>query len=159
MLLAKEDDPFIQEMLGGKATALTISRAAMQMASRKVAKAAIAGTLAGNDLDGLKKMLAELRAMESEELKLLKERGDLLPRQTVIEILSACVGLLTRGLDVLVNTIVMEVLLWFAREAFREASQEEKSRIVREFVLKTCNEVRKLSAGGVEKLIEERKEA
>src|SRR6185369_508442 len=51
--LARADDPFILAMMSGDADALTINRAAMQMASRRVALGAVSGTLGANDLDGL----------------------------------------------------------------------------------------------------------
>jgi len=153
--LARADDPFILAMMSGDADALTINRAAMQMASRRVALGAVSGTLGANDLDGLKKTLQELRAAEAGYIELEKSKAKLVDEATVLEIVGACCARLVRCVTVLENSMATEVNLWTADPAFRDAPTEERTRIVREFVKRTCRAVRQLEAAEVRKMVAE----
>jgi len=146
-------DPFIQAMQSGNASALTISRAAMQIASRRVATAATAGTLGANDLDDLKKTLQELRQAESGYIELEQTRGQLIARDKVKQLVGGCCTRLVQALDVLIAGITTEVDLWIADQAFRDLPTDERHRRVREYVDRVCREVRQQEADGVASLI------
>ena len=150
--LASDTDDFIVDMMGGKATALTITRAAMQMASRRVARAAVAGTMSANDLDGLKKTLAELRAAESGYVELEREKRGLIPRSELLEIISSFAARIVRVCGILENTIGLQVCAWTGDPAFLALPADQRARLAREWASKQCADVRNAEADEVEKL-------
>lgn len=153
--IAKQDDPFIVSMLSGVASAVEISRMAMQLASRRVANAAIAGTLGPNDLDGLKKTLEELRKTEVSHIELEKMKGGLIDAEDVEALLAYCASRLVRCCLTLENSIATEFSVWLGDPKTREMDEAELSRMVRDFVAKTCTEVRRLESQSAAALIRE----
>lgn len=156
--LASADDPFILAMMSGQADALTISRASMQMASRLVAKAAVAGTLGAMDLDGLKKTLTELRGAEAGYIEIEKSKRNLIERSEVDEIVGCCVGRLVKCLSVVENSIATEVDLWIADPKMQAMGSDDRKRIAREYVARVCFAVRKQEADDVRALIDTKPE-
>lgn len=148
------DNPFILLMTSGDASAIEISRAAVQLASRQVAQSAVLGTLGIQDLDGLKKSLGELRQAETDYIALEKERRSLIAREEVLGIVGACCSRLVRALSLLENTIATEFSIWLADPAIREMKSDDRARQVRAFVTKTCRQVRLQEADGIDKLID-----
>ena len=153
--LADKNDPFIRDMLSGKASPLTITRAAAQMASRRVAKGAIDGTLGVNDLDGLKKSLQELRAAEADYVELEKKRRELVEASEVEEIVGTCCARLVRAVSLLEASFATEVNVWVGDEGFRSATTDERTRRVRAFVARQCRAVREQEAKGARALMAE----
>jgi len=153
--LADKNDPHIRALLGGDASPLTITRAAMQMASRRVAESAMAGTLGVGDLDGLKKTLQELRAAESDYDAMQIARGELVTITEVESVVGQCCSRLVRCLSVLENSIVTEIELWLADEKFRALPVDERKQRVRAFIARTCHQVREQEAKGVRGLMAE----
>lgn len=151
--LASENDPFIVDMMSGKADALTITRAAMQMASRRVAKAAVSGTLGANDLDGLKKTLQELRVAEAGYIELGKAKADLIDAETMLSLVGELASRLVRCLNVVENAVSTEVEVWLGDAKFREGTADERARAVREFFSRTCKSVRGLESEDLRKTI------
>ena len=153
--LATDDDEFIQILRSGKATALEISRATMQLASRRVARAATSGTIGLSELDDLKKSLQELRQAEADYIALEELNGQLIDRGVVREIVGTCATRLVQMLGVVENALAVEVCLWFTSEKFAALSTEERQRAIREFVAGICSEVRRQEADGVDAIIDE----
>jgi hypothetical protein len=151
--LATADDPFIQTLMSGRASAIDITRAAMQMASRRVGRAAVGGTLGANDLDGLKKTLQELRAAEASYIELETAKRGLIPRAEVLAIVGAAVGRLVRVASILENAISTEFSIWLGDPKVRDLPTDARARKVREFVAKTTADVRRMEADGVEHMI------
>lgn len=146
------DDPIIKDMLDGEP--LAVSRAAVRIASRRVAHSAMNRTFSPNELDGLKKALQELRAAESGYIALEESKRNLLPRPQVETLVREMVGRLVRVLSLLETAITSELALWLASDKVRGMKAEERGRMVREFVNRTCREVRQLEADGASALID-----
>lgn len=157
------NEEFLETMRSGKASAIDISRVAMQIASRQVAKSVAAGSLNFNDLDGLKKTLAELRQAESNYIDLEKSRRNLIETAEVESIVGACCARLVRVLNILENSIATEFSLWLADPKIAALPADERARTVRDFVARTCRDVRRQEADGVQALLKksqtERKES
>lgn len=151
--LAKENDPFIQLMRSGMAKPIDITRAAAQLASRRVANAAVAGELGINELDDLKKSLQELRQAESDYINLAVQQGELIDRDAVRAIIGTCCSRLVQVLAVVENSIALEVDQWLNSDEFRGLSVDDRRRSVREYVAKLCADVRRQEAAGVDALI------
>lgn len=149
---------FIDLMMGGEASAIEISRAAMQLASRHVAHCAKTNTLNAMDLDGLKKTLQELRTSEFDHIELQKMRRELIPREEVEEIVGAAVSRLVRCLAALENAVATEVALWLEDPKVQKMPHDDRARMVREFVGRSARAVRQLEADGVEKMLAAGKE-
>jgi hypothetical protein len=152
--LAKDDDPFIVSMRSGSATALDITRAAVQMLSRQMANEAVTGRVSAPTQDSFKKSLAELRAAESGYVELERSMRNLIPRAEVEGLVGACVSRLIRALGMIENAIATEVNLWVSDSAFARMAADERGRLVRAFVAKQANEVRRMEADGVQKMID-----
>ncbi len=145
---------FIGALMGGKASALEISRAAMQLMSRHVGLAAAAGELHVQEIDRLKKTLAELRQAESDYLDLEKSQRKLLERAEVEAIIGAMVARLVRACGLLENSIATEFALWLEDPKVQALPGQERERVVQEFVAKTLREVRQLESDGVAAIID-----
>ena len=150
-----EGSGYIETMISGKGTAIEISRAAMQIASREVGKSAAAGILNTQDLDGLKKVLGELRQAEADYIELEKSRGLLIERTDVDAIVGMCCARLVRALSILENSIATEFSMWLADPKIAAMPADERTRMVREFVAKTAREVRQQEADGVQALLDQ----
>jgi hypothetical protein len=140
----------------GTASALDISRAVVQLVAARVAK----DEFSPNDVDALKKSLGELRQAEADYLELAEKQGQLIDRDIVRGLVGACCTRLVQCLGNLENAIGSEFAVWLADPAIHLMPAQDRTRKVREFVAKTCYEVRRQEAESVDKLIEQaRKDA
>ena len=153
--LAGKNDRYIKALMSGDADPLTITKAAMQMASRQVAEAAMAGTLGVGDLDGLKKTLQELRAAEADYDAMQIARRELVTIAEVEAVVGQSCSRLVRCVSVLENSIVTEVELWLADEKFRALPVDQRKQRVRAFIARTCHQVREQEAKGARALMAE----
>jgi hypothetical protein len=135
----------------GNASALEISRAVVQLVSQRVAK----DDFSANDVDALKKALGELRQAESDYLELAERTGRLIDRDVVKRLVGECCARLVRCLGVVESAISTEFSVWLADPTLATMPADQRARKVREFVGKTCREVRRQEAEGVDKLIDD----
>lgn len=148
-----DDADLLDVLLSGNASPLEISRATVQIAARRVARAHQVDELGPNDLDGLKKALQELRTAEAGYIELEASRRGLIPRDEVKSIISDCCGRLVRVLSILENSIAMEFSIWLADPKTAALPAEERTRLVRGYVARVTREARNAEADDVEKLI------
>lgn len=134
-------------------SALEISRAAMQLASRRVARAHRDKALGHNDFDGLKKALQELRTAEAGYIELEKQRGGLIARDDVRAIVAECCGRLVRVLGILENSIAMEFSIWLSDPKVTQMGADERTRLIRAYVAKITREARTTEADEIDLLI------
>jgi hypothetical protein len=158
MLDPNLDAELLAVLQSGKATALEITRATMQIAARRVARAHHLDVLGPNDLDGLKKSLQELRTAEAGYIDLEKSRRELIPRGDVRLIVAELCGRLVQVLGVLENSIVTEFSVWLADPMIAAMSADERSRLVRDFVMKSTRSARNDEANAIEELIDRHRE-
>ncbi len=154
--LANENDAFIQTLVSGRATALDVSRAAMQLASRRVAFSAVkaGGKIDMGALDDLKKSLQELRQAETDYIELAERQGQLIDRGVARAIVGACCTRLVQACNNLKYSIATELSLWIADPKIRELPTEERATRVAEYVAGVCDEVRRQAADGADKVID-----
>jgi hypothetical protein len=157
-LSTDEDADLLAVLLSGKASALEITRATMQLVSRRVARAHLAWTLGPNDLDALKKSLQELRTAEAGYIDLEKSRHELIPRDDVRAIVAECCGRLVRVLGILENTIVMEFSVWLADPKVAAMGADERGRLIRGFISNTTRSARTEEADAIDRLINQPRE-
>jgi hypothetical protein len=148
------DAASIEVLMSDKASALDFSRAAAQLAARRVARAARHDTLGVNEIESLKVVLQELRNAESDYLALQARRDELIPRDTVREMVGETIARCVRDMEILENSIATEFEVWLADPVVREAPADDRARAIREFVAKTCREVRQTHADGVDALLQ-----
>jgi hypothetical protein len=149
-------DPDIRTLASGKGSAIEISRSVVQLVSRRVAGGIIRDTLAARDIDNLKHALEELRKAEGDYIDLEERRRNLIPRSEVLILLGEAVNRLVGLLGIVENSIGTEFSLWLADPAVKAMTADERARKVREFVARTCNEVRRAEADGVEAMLDNR---
>lgn len=147
------DADFLRVLLSGTGTPIEISRATVQIAARRVARAHLIDRLGPNDLDGLKKALQELRTAEAGYIELEQSRRGLIPRDEVKQIIGDCCSRLVRVLSILENSIAMELSIWLADPKTAEMPAEDRARLVRGYVAKVTREARTAEADDVERLI------
>jgi hypothetical protein len=149
-----EERSVLDILRSGTASPIEISRAAVQLAARRVAKAQSKGGLAPNDLESLKKSLQELRQGEAADIELGKVRGELIPIGDVKAIVGELCARLVQVCSVLENSIATELSIWLNDPKVHSWSADDRKLRVREFVAKTCAEVRTLAADEIDGLIE-----
>ncbi|MCL2648814.1 MAG: hypothetical protein FWD61_17745 [Phycisphaerales bacterium] len=148
-----QDTRLIEIMMSKEASAIDISRAVMRLASRRVARLAQSDTLNAVEFDGLKKTLQELRQAEADYIELEQKKRQLIPLAEVEEVVAGCVGRLVRCFGALEATIATEASIWRSDPKVQEMSHDGFSRMVRDFVGRTCREIRTLESDGVEMLL------
>ena len=137
----------------GGINALQISRDVVKVCWKIVRDSAAKSEVNPQDIDALKKSLAELRQAESDYVAIAKDRGDLIPREDVKAIVGECVSRLVRVQTILENSIATEFSLWLADEAVRAMSVDERARVVRQFVANVCIDVRAAESQGVDEML------
>jgi len=152
-----EDDEFVTVLRSGKASALEISRASVQILARNLARAHVADLLGPNAVDGLKKALQELRSAEADYIELEKTRGGLIARDEVRQIVGDCAGRLLQIMNRLENTIATEFAIWLADPKIQTMPADERARLVRGFVAKQSADLRRIEADQVDSLIDQAK--
>ena len=151
--LASESDDFIKDLRAGDSSALNVTRAAMKLAARRVADAAVTGRIGAGDLDDLKKSLQELRQAETGYIELGKQRGELIERSVA----KACAGHLAlrliQVLGTLENSIATQVEIWLSDEALKSLSTEQRGRQVRQWFEQQSHAARDQEADAIESMI------
>lgn len=153
--LAKADDEFIVRMESGSASALDISRAAMHLASRRVAYAAVAGSLGMSELDDLKKTLQELRQAEADYIALGEAQARLIDRGIAMQIVGGMAGRLVRCFSLLENTLVGQIEIWLADPSIKALPTDDRRRQIREYIARAGHEIRSQEADDVDALIDQ----
>jgi hypothetical protein len=151
---AGEDDQFVGVLQSGNASALEISRAAVQILARNLARAHLQDVMGPNVVDGLKKSLQELRQGEADYIELEKSRRELLPRDEVRAIVGQCVARLVQVLSRIENAIAVEFSAWLADPQIAATPADQRARLVRGFVSKTAADIRRMEADQVDSLID-----
>ncbi len=146
-------DQFTDTLLSGQASALEVSRAAMQLASKKLGSASLSDNVGGRDFDDLAKALQELRQAEAGYIELEEKRGQLIARDKVKQLVGGCCTRLIQCLDNVIAGISTEVDVWTADPAFAALPADDRHRKVRTYVDRVCREVRQQEADGVSALI------
>ena len=97
--------------------------------------------------------LARKRIAEAEmaEIEVARIRGTVVAKSEAIEAVATLAARAVRVMDILENTIATEFEMWIADPVVREVPAEDRMRAVRDFVRKTCREVRQAEADGAEK--------
>jgi hypothetical protein len=148
-----KDESVLEILQSARASPLEISRAAVQLTARRVAKAHLKHGLGPNDLEALKKCLQELRQGEAADIELGQIRGSLVPLWEVKAIVGECCARLVQVCSVLENALAAELAIWMADAHMAALSADERKLIVRAFVQKTCNEIRAKDADDVVKML------
>lgn len=149
------DADLLDVLQSGTASALEITRATMQIASRRVARAHREDMLGPNDLDGLKKSLQELRTAEADYIALGQQRGHLIERDQVRAIVAECCARLVRVAAALENSLAMEFAVWLADPKLAAMTADERGRMIRDFVSKATRAARTEEAEEIDRLISE----
>lgn len=147
------DTDLLAILQSGTASALEITRATMQIASRRVARAHRENILGPNDLDGLKKSLQELRTAEAGYLELAEKSGQLIPRDQVRAIVSDCCQRLVRVAASIENALALEFAAWLADPKVAAMGADERARHIRAYVSQATRAARIQEADAIDALI------
>lgn len=105
---------------------------------------------------GASKALERCRTAQAElqEMQLARVRGQLIEREDVLAMVGECAARTVQCMSILENSIATEFSLWLADPKIQVMGADERARIVRDFVARTCYRVRQAEADGVEAMIE-----
>lgn len=149
-----DDTDLLAILTSPKSTALEISHAAMQLASRRMAWAHVRRVVGPNDFEGLKKALQELRSAEADYSELKKNLRELIARDEVRLMIGEAYSRMVQVMDKFGNLIAGEVPIWFTDSKFAGMSVDEQRRFVRAFVKEKSSEIRAQEADEIEQLID-----
>lgn len=90
---------------------------------------------------------------ESKEMELAVARNEMAPMAEVVELVGMCCARLTRCMSVLENSMAAEVSVWLVSPEVRAMSTEDRQRMVREYVVKMCRDVRRQEAADVRSML------
>lgn len=109
-------------------------------------------------VDANSKSMERFRNASAEkiEMELGQIRGQLLRREIVEEVAVMLVDRLIQCMNTLETKVAMEFAIWLADEKIRAMAADKRGRLVREFVAKTCLQIRELESRHMLGLIDEK---
>ncbi len=108
----------------------------------------------GGDASGSKSLERYRAALaEEKEMQVAAIRGELVPLAEAKLLVGENGARLVRCLGIVENTIATEFALWLNDPKVQAMSTEERTRLVREFVAATCDEVRRRECEDVRALL------
>lgn len=112
---------------------LEVSRAAMRLASRRLASASEDSF--ADDLESLKQSLSELRLAENGYLELARARELLIEREVAIACIGKVVRINIQVLQLCEARLAAQLEIWMSDPAFRELAAEERARRARAWMV------------------------
>ncbi len=147
-----DQDAFVKLVSSG-ADPVQISRGLVQLLARKISAGISTGTLDADDLEHVKKLMAELRQQESDSLDLQERRRELVPIALVERVCGALASKLVIAAGTIENSIATEFSVWLADPKLKDMDSDARAKLVRDFAAKVCRDVRTAEAEDVKKLI------
>jgi len=153
--LADGEDEFIRELISGKASAVTIGNAAMQLAARQLARQAQAGQIHTQTFDSLKRAVEEMRKVDADSMDIAVRRGELIERSIAMEIIGACAQRLVQVGTNMATAAAQQCEVWDGDAVFLALAIDAKKRARIEWFAAQFNQVRALEAAEIEALLRE----
>jgi hypothetical protein len=143
----------VDVMTSAKSSALEKTEAAVALVAAQVAADAKGGRLTPNRLESFKKLLQELRQSTADYRIEAIAKREWIAISDVKAIVGELCARLVQVCSMLENSIATELAIWISDPKVQSLSADDRKLKVREFVAKTCNEIRTLTADEIEKLI------
>lgn len=144
---AREDEPSVstaepedRKVLSEARDPLDVARAAMRLASRRLADAGPKES--SRALEDVKRSVEELRRTEEGYVKLALQRGELVERSVAKAVIGAFGRRFVLALERLESRVASQVELWIADPAFVAATVDERGNVVYAWVKRQTSQAR-----------------